>query len=146
LASFDDLGKKWRRVLNDRLLPDPAQRRIVWAVIFFILLTVIIAGHARPEKVSLQVGQPAPRDIDAPRAIVNRPETDKQRQQKADTVPDVYELNPAVAAAAKNDVVRLFARIGELRADTALTAQQRLDKLRAEINANVDDATLSQAL
>ncbi|MHB8927881.1 MAG: HD family phosphohydrolase [Bacillota bacterium] len=142
--SFEDLGKRWTRFLNQRLLPDPAQRRVVWAVIFFVLLTVIIAGYSRPEKVSVQVGQPAPRDIDAPRTIVNRPETDRLRQEQAAAVPEVYELNPAVAKEAVADLVRFFSQAKEVRGNGSLTYQQKLAKLKSEVD--LGDPNLSLVL
>lgn len=144
--SFEDLGKRWTRFLNQRLLPDPAQRRVVWAVIFFVLLTVIIAGYSRPEKVSVQVGQPAPRDIDAPRTIVNRPETDRLRQEQAAAVPEVYELNPAVAKEAVADLVRFFSQAKEVRGNGSLTYQQKLAKLKSVTEVDLGDPNLSLVL
>ncbi len=144
--SFEDLGKRWTRFLNQRLLPDPAQRRVVWAVIFFVLLTVIIAGYSRPEKVSVQVGQPAPRDIDAPRTIVNRPETDRLRQEQAAAVPEVYELNPAVAKEAVADLARFFGQAKEVRGNGSLTYQQKLAKLKSVTEVDLGDPNLSLVL
>ncbi len=144
--SIEDLGKRWNRFFNQRLLPDPAQRRLVWAVVFFVLLTAVIAGYSRPEKVSVQAGQPASRDIDAPKTIINRPETDRLRQEQAAAVPDVYELNPSVSKAAAEDVSRFFAKAKEVRADAALTYQQKLAKLKAESGVTLDDESLALAL
>ncbi|MHB0886248.1 MAG: HD family phosphohydrolase [Bacillota bacterium] len=144
--SIEDLGKRWNRFFNQRLLPDPAQRRLVWAVVFFVLLTVIIAGYARPEKVYVQAGQPASRDIDAPKTIINRPETDRLRQEKAGAVPDVYELNPAVAQNAADEVSRFFAKAKEVRADNTLAYQQKLAKLKAEGGVPLDDESLALAV
>ena len=146
MPSFEDIGQKWTYFLKQRLLPNPAQRRFAWAVIFFVLLTVIIGAYSRPEKVSVQVGQPAPRDIDAPKTIVNRPETSRLRQEKAAAVPEVYELDPSVAKQAAADVAAFFAQVREVRGQTGLTYQDKLNKLKTDLNVGLSPQSLALVL
>ena len=67
------ISQLWRRLRRS-----PAS---VVAAVTLVALTVIIAWSVLPQSVSLEVGQLAKRDIDAPRTIVNRPATERLQEE-----------------------------------------------------------------
>ena len=111
------ISQLWRRL---RAI-SPAS---VVAAVTLVALTVIIAWSVLPQSVSLEVGQLAKRDIDAPRTIVNRPATERQQEEARRTYvrnapndPANYEINPAYAYMAEEAVEAAFNAVHQARHD-----------------------------
>lgn len=91
--------------------------KIIWAVIFFILISLTLSLDLIPNQVDLQAGQVSQSDITAPRTItfIDEDKTSELKQQAAETAPRVYEEDSTV----KNDVIskvnHLFKIINEER-------------------------------
>jgi len=84
--------------------------KIIWAVIFFILLALILSLDLIPNQVDLRAGQVSQSDITAPRTItfIDESRTSELRQRAADTAPRVYEEDSTVEEEVKNKVNNLF--------------------------------------
>ena len=111
------ISQLWRRL---RAI-SPAS---VVAAVTLVALTVIIAWSVLPQSVSLEVGQLAKRDIDAPRTIVNRPATERLQEEARRTYvrnapndPANYEINPAYAYMAEEAVEAAFNAVHQARHD-----------------------------
>ena len=111
------ISQLWRRL---RAI-SPAS---VVAAVTLVALTVIIAWSVLPQSVSLEVGQLAKRDIDAPRTIVNRPATERLQEEARRTCvrnapndPANYEINPACAYMAEEAVEAAFNAVHQARHD-----------------------------
>jgi putative nucleotidyltransferase with HDIG domain len=124
------LGDRWRRIVYERLLPDRARRRRVWFVLFFAVFGLLLANTIIPERIVLKAGQVAPRDIPAPRAIIDRPATDEAKKKAAAAVPSIYELSPQSSETALKDATRFFDQALEIKRDTNLSSTQKTASLR----------------
>jgi putative nucleotidyltransferase with HDIG domain len=101
----------------------PVSSLVIVAAATLVALTLIIAWTVLPATVSLEVGQLAKRDIEAPRTIVNRPATERLREEarkayvkNAPNNPDNYEINQAYAYMAEEAVDAAFEAVKNARA------------------------------
>ena len=91
-------------------------RRAIWGVLFAGLLAVLLAGSFIPDRLNLEVGQPAPHVIKAPRDFVDTVGTDRLRQEAAADIPDVYDQDPSVNRDIQETVEARFAQLDDIRA------------------------------
>ncbi|TDO84483.1 hypothetical protein DFR79_12147 [Halanaerobium saccharolyticum] len=91
--------------------------KVIWAVIFFILIALILSLDLIPNQVDLRAGQVSQGDITAPRTItfIDESRTSELRQRAADTAPRVYEEDSTVEAEVLNKVNNLFEAVKEQR-------------------------------
>ena len=72
--------------------------RGLWALVCFVVLTLTLLPGLDGGRLSLRVGQVAPRDIEAPRDFLDRPTTERLRREAAAAVQPVYTQDRQVAA------------------------------------------------
>ncbi len=97
-------------------------RQWLMAAIIFVTLAGILLANLVPLQYDLKVGQVSPRDIEAPRTIENRYETDRLRSEatesalaKARANPDNYVIDGKVAVAAEERLSFVFEQAAGLR-------------------------------
>ncbi|MFS8640725.1 MAG: HDIG domain-containing protein, partial [Symbiobacteriaceae bacterium] len=112
---FADLGRWLDRMLQGRWRALPV-RRWLWAGLFFVLFTVLLASAAAPSRVRVQPGQAAPRDLVAPKSVIDRPATERLRQEAARTVPAQYQEDASALPAVRREVEAAFAAVEKLQA------------------------------
>lgn len=108
-----------RDMLRDRLARvwagSSLVRRIGLLISFVAVLMFLLGSSLVPERLSLKVGDLAPKDIPAPREFVDWPATSKLRQEAAARVDDKYELNRSVDRQVQEEVAAIFAELQALR-------------------------------
>jgi putative nucleotidyltransferase with HDIG domain len=143
-----DLWHEWRERLRrwaglSRLKNNKA-RRILLGGLFFALLTLIMSTQVAPQRLNVLEGEPAPRDVPAPRELINRVATQKKRQAAADRITPLWKVDPSVSDAATQYVNWAFDTVGTVRAQpnqdqtskvTQLTAQLKLGNVVPETYA-----------
>ncbi|MFP4021049.1 MAG: HD family phosphohydrolase [Halanaerobium sp.] len=84
--------------------------KIIWAVLFFVLIALTLSLDLIPNQVDLKAGQVSQSDITAPRTIsfIDDERTSELRQRAADTAPRVYEEDSTVEEEVLNEVNNLF--------------------------------------
>ncbi len=87
--------------------------KIIFAVIFFILITLTLSLDLIPNQVDLRAGQVSQSDIAAPRTItfVDENRTSELKQRAADTAPRVYEEDSTVDEEVEEKINNLFSSI-----------------------------------
>ncbi len=97
-------------------------RRLLVAAIIFFTLSGILVANLVPLQYDLKVGQVSPRDVEAPRTVENRFETERLRQEavevaleKARANPDNYIIDEKIAVAAEEKLSFVFERAAALR-------------------------------
>ncbi len=118
-----------------------AWRRALWGLVIFGLVWALLAWDLVPRRLDLQAGQVAPRDIEAPRDAIDRPETERLREEAAARVSPQYEEDPAVAPAVDQAIAAAFKRIREARRDQETEAAARVDALKTDLGLEVLEAT-----
>ncbi len=99
--------RNWRREYLDF---SSNSYKIIWAVIFFILIALLLSLDLIPNQVDLSEGQVSQSDITAPRTItfIDENRTSELRQRAADTSPRVYEEDSTVEEGVVSKVDNLF--------------------------------------
>jgi len=102
--------RKWRREYLDF---STNSYKVIWAVIFFLLVALILNLDLIPNQVDLRAGQVSQSDITAPRTItfIDEARTSELRQRAADTAPRVYEEDSTVEENVLKKVDNLFAAV-----------------------------------
>lgn len=114
------LGQSWVRALYR----SAGVRRVFWGLLFGALLTVLLASQVIPARLNIQEGDVSPVDIEAPRDIINRVETERRREEAASRVQPVMVIDPEVAGAAEAELRRIFADIRSVRQRVAPPAEE----------------------
>ncbi len=121
-----------------------------------LILSVLISFAAlvlplalRPAALPLEIGEVAPRDIDAPYAIeyISEVRTEEARRGAASSVPLMY--TPADPAVARRQISRLRAAlqyISTVRTDEYANKTEKKKDLRALENINLKDETIETIL
>lgn len=118
---------------------------LLWATTFLLALAALVIPLIVPSSDSgLQIGQVAPEDIRAPRAVTFESEalTEQQREAAERTVPPIY--TPPDTSVARNQLDRLrssLAFINSVRADSFSDQEQKLEDLAA-----LEDVPMRQEL
>jgi len=97
------------------------RQSLLGAAIFLTLVGILVADLV-PTQYDLKVGQVSPRDIEAPRTIENRYETERLRNEAVEAAlaqarnnPDNYVIDGRVAEGAEEKLAFLFEKAAELR-------------------------------
>ncbi|EKP94972.1 HD family phosphohydrolase [Thermaerobacter subterraneus] len=146
------LGEQWR---------EPQVRRFMWSGLFFLCFTLLLATAVAPAQVRVRPGQAAPRDLVAPKQLIDRPATERLRQEAARAVPDQYQEDDSAAEQARRDLEAAFAAVAAVQdamarrdqtdgqgapAEAAPTAADRTrleERLGFSLPAEVADAVLA---
>lgn len=133
--------ERWREGLSQFWTSQAAGgqpvRRLAWAVFFLAALTLILVLMVSPQGVDLIAGEESPSAIEASRDVVNRVATEKKRSETATLVRPVFDVNPSVSAEAQGRIGDLFRKIRLVRADSQMTDEGRVERLKTEINFEV---------
>ncbi|MDD2695747.1 MAG: hypothetical protein PHD58_07475, partial [Anaerolineales bacterium] len=118
---------------------------LLWVITYLLALAALVIPLIVPSSDSgLQIGQVAPEDIHAPRAVTFESEvlTEQQREAAERTVPSIY--TPPDTSVARNQLDRLrssLAFINSVRADSFSDQEQKLEDLAA-----LEDVPMRQEL
>ncbi len=121
-------------------------QRILIAVAIYVSVLAIVLSTIMPERHSLQVGDIAPVDIAASKDIVDTVATEKLKDQARASVNTTYTRDHAIPVNIRNAIEQLFRRIYALRDEPELSLQEKLDKLKEDTNAFLEDDDLTTAL
>lgn len=134
----------------------PVSSFVIVAAATLAALTLIIAWTVLPATVSLEAGQLAKRDIEAPRTVVNRPATERLREEarkayvkNAPNNPDNYEINQAYSYMAEEAVDAAFDAVKRARAEAgagasaAQVGRAARDLIQADNLLDLSDADMA---
>src|SRR5690606_23734521 len=122
-------------------------------VFFAAFLAVMLVNSLMAGRGELTVGQVAPRDLIAQTSFIDRPATERARQQAADRVPEAYTIDPEAPERAVAAVRDAFARLREKRQQfaggrepTPVELAARADELAAELDLDLPDSVYRSLL
>lgn len=126
------------------LLSDPALHRALVTACVIIILVSILVTVLVPRRVDLQEGQPAKIDIQASRDIINRPATERLREEaareaikEANASPANYDISLAASINAEDTIDLIF--------DVLAEEQRKLGIWRQGDGQGVAERTLGAA-
>ncbi|OAT85907.1 HD family phosphohydrolase [Desulfotomaculum copahuensis] len=120
-------------------------RRVSAAVLFFVLLTTLLAVQFVPDKVNLKEGQVSPVQVSAPRSVVfeDKGKTEELREQAAAAVRPQYDRDPLVSGTVQRDIANTIAAIKDIQSDPKASQQNRVDRLKSDLPFTLPAATLA---
>jgi len=111
-----------------------------------IILTAILVTVLIPRRIEMEVGQPSRYDIEAQRDIVDRPSTDRLKEEagreaikEAHLSPANYDISPAASISAEDRVDLIFDVISEQREALGALAEEPEDVIDERIKAVVPE-------
>ncbi len=122
-------------------------RRAALALVTLLLLVAIIGADDLPPRLDLRVGQPGPRDIEAPHTIefedIERTEAARVDARRA--VPPVLRSVPAQASAVREAAARAFIAIEQVRASPSWRTAERMSAIRKAVGLPVSEVAAGAA-
>ena len=104
------------------LWSDPVLHRALVAAGVTIALVLILSAILVPRRVDLEVGQPSKVDVEASRDIINRPATERLREEaareaikEANASPANYDISLAASISAEDTIDLIFSAIADER-------------------------------
>lgn len=133
-----------KHLAGGRSLPGPRMWRVASAAVLFVVMALVFSTSLVPERIALNVGDVAPRDIVAPETIIDQARTSELQQQRAETVPAAYSEDPSVVTAVETDTRALYDQVAAVASDASLSVADRMAKMRQDLTTPVPltDATL----
>ncbi len=128
---------KKRRIRLPRIIRTDSKNKLLIAV-STIIIFVILFGSLLPQKINIQLGEPAPRDIRATRDVVDEVATQKLKLEAMESVEQIYNIDASIQIQIKSDIRMYFKLLRELQADNSKTFDQKLDELEAQNYVKVD--------
>ncbi len=121
-------------------------RNFLIALLFFASLFFILLTDLKPEKFDLKAGQKAPEDIQAPKDIEDKINTERAKQKAAAAVKSIYKLNPGVHVEVKKDIEKFFSLVYRLRSDEELTEIEKITQLTSKNDLNIETVNARVAI
>ena len=107
----------WENLINSDFLADSGIRKLLWGILFFLLITLILTIDLIPNQINLKVGQVSNTDIVAPKTttFINQEKTQQLKNMAAQSAPKVYEENTNVNNEIKKKINTLFSAARDIR-------------------------------
>ncbi|MGM0409487.1 MAG: HD family phosphohydrolase [Bacillota bacterium] len=114
---LNNFKKWWKNNFENSKLKDPFIRKIVWGVVFFLVLILILTIDLFPSDVDLSAGEVSKTNIVADRTttFIDQEKTNELREEAAQSAPRVYEENQNVNKNIMDKIDNLFLTAEELR-------------------------------
>ncbi len=116
-----DIGDAVRRFFRAPLRESSPVRRSLWTLLFAVLLAVLFITSSLPQRLDVNVGEPAPYNIKAPMEFVDRPATERAEAEAMEEVAGVYEQDPTIGDEVMDRLETVFTEIRETRDDLLAT-------------------------
>lgn len=133
-----------RRLIDKWPVPGPRTRRAASAAALFVVMALVFGTSLVPERISLQPGEVAPRDIVAPETIIDQARTAELQRQRAETVPAAYSEDPSVVVTVESDTRGLYEKIAQIATDAKLSVADKVAQMKNSLTTPVplSDETL----
>jgi putative nucleotidyltransferase with HDIG domain len=124
----------------------PRPLALLFGILVWLTVGVLFAVNLLSQRVSVQVGDIAPRSVYAPFGVVDWAATARARAAAARAVPVIYTIDPHVLTQAEQQAHQEFALLDEYAADTAVPLQAREQAVQGALPTAVPTAVLGQIL
>ncbi len=110
---FSRFNKTFKKIKKGHYSPSPKTRRIIWGILFFVIVTMILTINLIPNRIDLKSGQVSKVDITAPRTVtfIDQKKTEQLKQSAAEAAPKVYEEDSNVNIKIEEEIKSIFNKI-----------------------------------
>ena len=118
---------RMRELLDNKLkrfTGNPGWQRGALVVLFYTVIFLMLYLTLMSSRVELKLGKPSPRRIVAEREAIDQYATERLREEAASSVAESYDYDPTVLDRATDLVAGFFAKVKEVRAQTASEAEK----------------------
>src|SRR6056297_3544809 len=125
---IDKLQQWWEEKVKIKYSPGKGIRKIIWGIVFLIILSVIMTINLIPNQIDLKVGEVSKNDITAPRTVTftDQEKTQELKKMAASSAPKVYEEDKNVNNKIRGNINTLFTVVKEKKT-------RDIDKSLAEV-------------
>lgn len=140
--------KEYIRDSYNKLLKDISHKRIFWGIVFCVALMFVVGLSVMPDQVNVQLGQPSPKDFEAPRNITFESQvlTSIKRQEAADKVEPVYRTDENVILQLQESINSYFIIIRNVRNDDAIEKEGKVEELKNQLELVLEDGIYNELL
>lgn len=131
---FHEIRDRLQRLFGSGRFKSTRVRRYLLGALFFALLTAILAAQLGPQRINVRVGDVAPRNVEAPREIINTVETRRLKALAAEAVPTLQELDLSVLEQSRETVSYAFTQIRDVAALPNQEIQTKTETLAFRLN------------
>ncbi|MTI49411.1 MAG: HDIG domain-containing protein [Firmicutes bacterium] len=141
-----------------RFLSKSLVKQLILAVIFMGLLFGIVITNVAPEKISIGIGDLAPKDIRATKDIVDEQATQELKNAAMDAVEPRHRVDPSIQVKMKNRIKVFFQLVRDVKANEDELINRKIfilekdsdislseDLLRVAINMNEETLTMLES-
>lgn len=128
-----------------RTIAGPVLRRTTAVAITSLVVFLLLLWQLQPQKVSLEEGDVARKNITAPRmaTYVDKGETERLKEQAAKAVAPVYNRDPNAISVAEDTVLDVFTAAQAVRSNPELEKDiDRIEALRDRLDVQLSPSTL----
>jgi putative nucleotidyltransferase with HDIG domain len=133
LHELRDRLRRWS--LNGKLKNSKVRRWLLGGL-FFALLTLIMSYQVMPQRLDVAVGEPASRNVVAPRDLVNRVATQRKKLAEAAAVPVQTRVDETVLKSAEDTITYAFDRVSAVRAQPNQDEKTKLANLSEQVKVS----------
>lgn len=120
--------------------------QIILAIIFTGLFFGVVANTLAPEMIDVRVGDISPKDIRAPKDIVDEDSTEELREAAREGVEPSHDTDPTVQVKMKNKIKNYFQAIIDIKNSGEKNISKQINIIRSSSELNLDDEQNSIAL
>src|SRR6056297_489653 len=143
---FKKIRKWWKSIFKESKFSDPLVRKILWGIIFFIILVVILTIDFFPNQLDLNAGEVSNTNIVAEKTttFTDKEKTEELKKEAAESAPRVYEENKKVNEIVNQKIDNLFITAAKLRSQVySEEDNQELTEGNSESNGGNKETNLN---
>jgi len=139
MAIFSRIKESFLETFVGRLFKSMMVRQVAWAVLIFLVITFVLSTNFMVNKIDLKVGEVSPRDVKAPKTVVDKAKTEELKRKVANSVPKAYDLKVAITDEVENKIVMLFNEIRSLQLNKAMDLNQKVAALKTNTGIELSE-------
>lgn len=141
---WDNLKNLWDGIHRKVESLNPEVKKLIWGIVFFIIICLILTINLIPNKVSLEAGQVSKSSIIAPRTIsfIDQEKTDELKEMAVKSASRVYEKDNEVNNKIEKEIRYLFDSIRQQRSQENETSKQ-IESLAEDEQIKISTSTLT---
>jgi len=131
---FHELRDRIRRLAGKDRLKNRKVRRAILGGLFFALLTLVLSGQVAPQRLDVKQGDVAPRDVAAPREVLNRVATARLKDMAEKAIIPQEKIDPTVQSDAEKYINEAFTSVAMIRGRPGTDVKVKSQELTVALN------------
>ncbi|RKD34730.1 HD family phosphohydrolase [Thermohalobacter berrensis] len=121
-------------------------QQITLVTVFTILLFIIVVNNIAQEKISVEIGDIAPKDVRATKDIVDSVKTRELKLKVMEEVEPRHRVDPSIQVKVKNEIKEFFELVYEVKEYEDTTFETKVKLLAQDSNIDLTNENYNAAL